>query len=167
MLDGLEKHRPSFANPSVATLAVVFHDVVYDPARQDNEAQSAVKMETLLSGHVDNRMLKLAAAQILATQQHRATDDQDTNLLLDLDMAVLAQPWPIYLRYAQGVEREYASLIPEFARLRAEKFLTPLLESGKIFITQKFAPLNAAALHNVERERDMLLNRNTQLLSRG
>src|SRR4051812_25326408 len=51
VLSGFDSHRQSFEDPDVAELALFYHDVIYDPSRQDNEVQSAARLYDRLSVH--------------------------------------------------------------------------------------------------------------------
>ena len=39
-----------FNDPDMARLAIVFHDVIYDPTRSDNEQRSAILLKERLAG---------------------------------------------------------------------------------------------------------------------
>ena len=116
------------------------HDVIYDAARSDNEAQSATKMNEKLCGFVDDAILASAAFSIEATRKHASTPAPDTNLILDLDMAILAQPWPVYAQYAQAVMREYLPVYGEeaYRQGRPKLFLEPTIAHGDVFLTDDF-----------------------------
>ncbi|WP_439813636.1 HD domain-containing protein [Zavarzinia sp. CC-PAN008] len=158
MLDGLDAVRADFREPDTAELATVFHDVVYDASRADNEERSAALMRAVLDGHLAPAVLDKAAAMILATQRHQATGDADTDLLLDLDMAILGQDWPVYRRYALGVMREYVPVFGEagYRAGRPERFLEPTAAHGQIFLTDRFRPLNDRAIANMRKEAALL-----------
>lgn len=160
MLNSAEALREQFEDPVPAMLAIVFHDAVYDPARNDNEAQSAAVMRALLKGAVKEETLEVAAFTILATKAHQATEHRDTDLVIDLDMAILAQPWAIYARYAAGVMAEYTPTYGEavYRDARPRLFLDPTVEHGQIFLTELFKPLTAQAIHNMQREREILVS---------
>ena len=142
----------------MARLAIFFHDVIYDPARSDNERRSADLLKRRLSRYISAERLDRAIAIIEATAGHQATGDHDTDLVLDLDMAILAQPWPVYETYARGVMAEYLPHIGEAAwrQGRVSLFLDPTLARGKIFLTDHFKPLEDRALENLRREKAWL-----------
>jgi predicted metal-dependent HD superfamily phosphohydrolase len=158
MLEGFDAIKATFEQPLAAELAIFFHDVIYDPSRRDNEEQSARKMQDLLGGLVDQTLLESAARSVQATKQHALTSSHDTNLLLDLDMAILGQPWPVYERYAKGVMQEYLPLYGEVAYRHGRRtlFLEPTIAHGTVFLTDAFKPLNPQAIQNMQREAEIL-----------
>lgn len=152
MLD--EAEALPFSDRDAVELAILFHDVVYDPARRDNEERSAGALHERLGGLVAETILAHAEAMILATRRHEPTGDADADLFLDLDMSILAAPWPEYVRYAEGVMREYVPIYGEdaFRRGRLDLFLRPMLARGRVFLTDQFAARDAIALQNMARE---------------
>jgi predicted metal-dependent HD superfamily phosphohydrolase len=148
--------RDRFEKPESVLLALFFHDIVYDPARQDNEAQSAALLCDRLPD-IDGAVLNHACFCILESKGHKATGDADTDLFLDLDMSILGAPWEDYLRYAQGVAREYLPVFgaEAYAAGRPNLFLEPTLSSGHIFLTEPFQPLETQARHNLSAELDL------------
>ena len=147
-----------FRDGEIAQLAIFFHDLVYDPLRNDNERRSAEVMTQRLSDHVSANKLDKATAIIEATASHQPTGDADTDLVLDLDMGILGQPWPIYETYARGVMAEYLPYTGEAAwrQGRVSLFIDPTLARGKIFITDHFKPFDDRAMENLQREKAWL-----------
>ena len=145
-----ERLRECFRDPDTVLLALFFHDVIYEAARQDNEARSADLMRKLLPDIDTER----AVAMIEATKHHNATPDPDTNLLLDIDMSILGADWPAYRAYAEGVYREYLPVYGHeaYAAGRAALFLQPTLAHDSIFLTPEFADREAVARDNLHRE---------------
>jgi predicted metal-dependent HD superfamily phosphohydrolase len=158
MLDGFEVLKAKFEQPVAAELAIFFHDVIYDAARSDNEEQSAIKMMEKLHGVVDDTVLTSAAFSIEATKKHAVTTNPDTNLIIDLDMAILGQPWAVYEQYAKGVMLEYLPVYGEAAyrQGRPKLFLEPTIARGDIFLTDDFKHLNDQAMRNMQREAEIL-----------
>lgn len=100
--------------------AIWFHDAVYNPKASDNEAKSAelaVREGRRLG--VDEATLKHAAAMILATERHHA-DDPETQLVLDVDLAILGAPPERFQEYERQIRAEYA-WVPSFLYRRARK----------------------------------------------
>lgn len=148
--------RDLFEKPASVLLALFFHDIVYDPARQDNEAQSAALLCDRLPD-IDGAVLNHACFCILESKGHKETGDADTDLFLDLDMSILGAPWADYLRYAQGVAREYLPVYgaEAYAAGRPALFLEPTLAHDHIFLTEPFRPLEVQARHNLAAEMDL------------
>lgn len=146
-----------FIAPDAALLALFFHDVVYDAAKSDNEERSAGMMHALLSASVDDKMLAQAAFSILETKHHQATGDADTDLVLDIDMAILGAPWDTYLSYAENVAREYIPVygLDSYAAGRGTLFIEPTLAHDRLFLTEAFAGLETQARENLSTERDL------------
>lgn len=145
-----------FETPDSALLALVFHDVVYDPARQDNEAVSAGVLRERLGG-IDGLIMKQACFCIEETKHHKATGDADTDLVLDIDMAILGASWDDYLRYAENVAREYIPVygLDAYTTGRSALFLEPTLAHDRLFLTDAFADREAQARQNLVAERDL------------
>ena len=160
MLDGMREFADDFAAPDTAALAIFFHDAIYDPARSDNEAQSARLLQNMLGGLVVDHVIEPASAIILATKAHEGGAEPDINLVIDLDMAVLGAPWDDYLRYAKGVMAEYVPVYGEdaYRQGRCQLFLAPVLAGGSVFLTPRFKPLDGRAMANMAREQELLLS---------
>lgn len=86
-------------------LATLFHDIVYDPKRADNEETSAL----IARAWVQPRDADAVAALILATKAHDFDADPTTRALLMADLGVLWTPSErLYRCYARGIRAEYA-----------------------------------------------------------
>ena len=158
MLDGFDIIKTKFEQPTAAELAIFFHDVIYDAARSDNEEQSAMKMKEKLYGIVGDAIVASAAFSIEATKKHAVTPSPDTNLILDLDMMILGQPWAVYEQYAKGVMQEYLPVYGEeaYRQGRPKLFLEPTIAHGDTFLTEDFRHLNKQAIRNMQREAEIL-----------
>lgn len=154
-----ERLSGQFEQPDAARLGLFFHDIVYDPARSDNEARSADRLRDLLEHEIDGDTMSVARRHILETRHHRRNDHEDTNLVLDIDMAILGAPWPDYRAYAEGVYREYLPAYGHdaYAQGRVALFLTPVLERAPIFLTSAFANYEDQARRNLDAERTLWL----------
>ncbi len=91
--------------------ATLFHDIVYDATRPDNEEASAEVARQWLGADGD-----AAVPLILATKAHDlASADPVTRTLLEADLAVLWTPSPaLYAFYARGIRSEYGH-VPDAA----------------------------------------------------
>lgn len=130
MLNDLDSVRvePDFASLDLdeVELAVFFHDIIYEPRATDNEAQSAALFRDAAAGMPPDRIDRVAA-MIFATARHEKSDDPQTQLLLDLDLAILGATPNEYRRYCGAIRAEYEHVSqPDWKKGRAkviEKFL--------------------------------------------
>jgi predicted metal-dependent HD superfamily phosphohydrolase len=102
------------ADPAAVRLAAWYHDVVYDPARTDNEAVSAERARAGLRGLVPEDRIDEVARLVLLTAGHDPEPgDANGAVLCDADLAVLAGPPEAYAAYASAVRAEYGHLSDE------------------------------------------------------
>lgn len=157
MLDVIEAHAGRFREPGAVRLAAFFHDAVYDPSRDDYEERSASLLFERLGGEASPSTLERSRSMILATRRHEASGDAEIDLFSDIDLSILAAPWPDYARYAEGVRREYAPAFGDASYRRGRLgFLRSVLARGRIFLTAEYAPQDSAALANLAHEVDAL-----------
>jgi predicted metal-dependent HD superfamily phosphohydrolase len=98
-------------DPDAVRLAAWYHDVVYDPRRDDNEQVSAERARAGLRGLVPPERVEEVVRLVLLTAGHDpAPDDADGAVLCDADLAVLAGPPEAYAAYASAVREEYGHL---------------------------------------------------------
>lgn len=153
MIDDIEAHAGRFRVPDAARLAAFFHDAVYDLSRGDNEERSGRLLRERLSGLDPAHIQEQAEAVILATRRHEAGGDSEIDLFLDIDLAILAAPWPDYACYADGIRREFAPAFGDGSYRRGRgAFLRSMLARGRVFLTEEFAARDSAALANLTRE---------------
>jgi predicted metal-dependent HD superfamily phosphohydrolase len=99
------------ADPAAVRLAAWYHDVAYDPQRDDNEQVSAARARIGLLGLVDDGRVAEVERLVLLTAGHDPQpDDANGAVLCDADLAVLASPAPAYAGYASAVREEYGHL---------------------------------------------------------
>ena len=138
----LEKLRLfSCASPRNVFLAILFHDAVYVAGRQDNEEQSAALAVATLENYsvVPREDVAAVRHMIIATSEHHVSEnmDEDSRVLLDIDMSILGAEPARYRRYAEDVQTEFAPLVPETRRYRMGRlrFLQGLAFRAHLFAT--------------------------------
>jgi len=129
--------------------AVLFHDVIYDPAAKDNEARSA---ELARQRGVSDR----AAELILLTARHGhlapADVDSDAALFLDADTAILGGSRLDFDAYDAAIAREYSHLPPDVYAAGRRAFLANMLARPRLFLSDFFhTRLDALARANLRR----------------
>lgn len=135
----LTVHGGSARDPDALKLAILYHDVVYDPRRSDNEAVSAdLARRGLTALGVDAALVERVVQLVLATQ-HGAhvpdTMDTDLALLLDLDLSVLAAPTDDYDAYAAAIRCEYAHVPGLLYRPGRRRVLQMFLDADQLYLT--------------------------------
>ncbi|RZI85635.1 MAG: metal-dependent phosphohydrolase [Rubrivivax sp.] len=155
LLTLLDAHQHLVHDTMAVTLAIWFHDAIYDSTRKDNEELSAVLAErTLLEWGCGAPLIASVVSKIRATKRHEWTDgDPDTAVFLDFDLSILAAPEPVYEAYARQVRQEYA-WVPEplYGPARAEILRSFLNRSSLYFIPSLRGAWEAAARRNLSAE---------------
>jgi predicted metal-dependent HD superfamily phosphohydrolase len=145
---------PGWRAPNESYLALLFHDAVYLAGAKDNEAQSAELARNALSAIACDR--ERVAALIMLTARHGRIDreelDEDARLFCDCDMAILGAAPERYDAYEAAIAREYALIPPPLFRAGRNAFLSALLASPRIFLSDFFCDrLDARARDNLRR----------------
>jgi predicted metal-dependent HD superfamily phosphohydrolase len=140
-------------------LAVWFHDVVYDPLRHDNEAQSAEwALAFLQETSLEPARRERVADLIRRTQDHtqpQPPHDADLLLFLDADLNILGAPAPAYWEYARQIRREYQAVPNLLYRPGRRQVLAKMLAAPVLFHTPALRDeLDAQARHNLQAELD-------------
>jgi predicted metal-dependent HD superfamily phosphohydrolase len=115
LLSQLEEHGHAVVDRDAVVLAMLFHDVVYDPLRHDNEEKSeAIAGERLAFLGFPGGVIAKVEQYIYATKHAQAfvKSDCDLAVLLDRALSTLATAPAEYRTYAQVIRREYA-LVPD------------------------------------------------------
>jgi predicted metal-dependent HD superfamily phosphohydrolase len=146
LLQLLEVHGKDATDRDALELAILLHDIVYDPERTDNEAASAhLARERLAALGYPEATTTKVARYILATQHDTGTEaaaaDTDLALLLDLDLSALAAEPEAYLAYAQAIRREYAHYRDEVYRAGRRRVLEGFLARERIYFTGRLRAL--------------------------
>jgi predicted metal-dependent HD superfamily phosphohydrolase len=118
-----------------AVAAAFFHDAVYQPTRDDNEAESAAMAERAVReiGWTEHACRNVAD-MVMATAGHDVEGvDRDTAVLLAADLAVLAAEPSRYADYATAVRREYAHVDDAGWRVGRAAVLRGLLARPHLF----------------------------------
>lgn len=154
MVSELKEVRNSITDWDTTLLAVFYHDIVYKASSSSNEADSAKLMLEKLTqiGFPAERAAK-CARMILATKQHEQSEDDDTNYLIDADLAILGANPEDYLRYSEQIRAEYA-IFPDFMyNVGRRKALQHFLSMENIYKTEHFrAKYGKQAKANIENE---------------
>lgn len=121
-------------------IAIWFHDAVYEPFAQDNEARSAsLATELLKPLGVPLEVLERVAQLVNATAHVAAgpiAEDRETAILLDADLAILGAEEPQYRKYSVDIRKEYSAVPEVMYRAGRIKILEGFLERPRIYRTE-------------------------------
>lgn len=119
--------------------SIAYHDIVYDPLKNNNEEKSAQLAESRLSDlsapEVQNQK---CFSQIMATKGHHRSTDNDTNFFTDADLAILGSPEKDYQEYSNMIRKEYRSYPDLVYKTGRKKVLQHFLQMPQIYKTDFF-----------------------------
>jgi len=156
----LVEEEVGWQQPCEVYAAILFHDVVYEVGRKDNEKRSAELARAMVAKHLSGEDLDVerVASLIELTARHghlrRADVNEEEALFLDCDMAILGAPTEDFAAFEAGVRAEYLQkLEPDQYRAGRKAFLERLHGAEHIFLSPYFhARLDAAARRNIRAE---------------
>lgn len=112
-------------------IAGVFHDIVYDPQRKDNEERSIEVLEFYISDSQKNPdIIEQAKKIILATKTH----DKIHDLISDFnkfDCSILDRDLPDLLKWEEQIRKEYSFAPWDVYKERRLRFLNLSLPNHK------------------------------------
>lgn len=115
---------------SVMGLAIIYHDLVYNTLRKNNEERSANIACSRMKEYLSESDLIRLKNYILATKTHTPGDPLQ-NLLVDLDLSILGSTFPDYKTYSRQIRVEYI-WCPSF-----------LYKKGRISVLEQFLTRNS------------------------
>lgn len=134
VVDFLEKREP-VDDPLAVRLAAWFHDAVYEPGSDKNEAASArYAAELLTDWQIDPERVAHVHRLVLVTATHEPVV-RDEAVLSDADLAILAADPDTYEVYTRAVRVEYGHLGDAEWRAGRAAFVRSLLDRDHLYTT--------------------------------
>lgn len=136
-------------------LATLYHDIVYDAQKSDNENRSAERCQNELPQlGIPAMQIRSICELILATKKHQlSSESSDLKFFLDADLAILGAAAPRYDRYAADVRKEYAHVPAADYRAGRSAVLKKFLERTQLYFTELMrARFEDIARQNLTRE---------------
>lgn len=120
---------------TLVKLAIWFHDVIYIPARQDNEEESVnFTRKQLVSLNLAPFQIEEVIRLIMLTKNHTTSDiDMNGMVMMDADLAILGSKKERYEEYMQEIRKEYSYLSDQDFYLGRLAFLQNLLARPQLF----------------------------------
>jgi predicted metal-dependent HD superfamily phosphohydrolase len=153
-----DQHLDRISNAAVTGFAILYHDIVYDTYRPDNEEQSAALAESHLKQlNVNGRIIENIKTFIIATKDHKVPVGyalkNDLGLFLDFDIAILGADAETYRAYGEKIRQEYLKYPDNIYKAGRKQALQKVLEAEKIFITNDFVKtMEETARKNINSE---------------
>src|SRR3989344_1609799 len=144
--------------PEHVELAFFFHDVIYDPRRNDNEERSAdfAKVSIKQMGGED-RLAEKINDMIIYTKHTEIPFDYESQLLLDIDLSILGKSESEFDEYENGIRKEYDFVSDEDFRNGRGEILEKFIKRPSIYITDRFRErYESKAIKNLERSIEKL-----------
>lgn len=148
-LQQLEAVRHLAQQPALLELALWFHDAVYDPTQNsqdvqhNNEQQSANwAVQFLQQGQATQRQQPRLDSdlveQLIMTTQHHQASTPDEQLMVDIDLAILASPPSRFAQYEQQIRFEYQFVASEVFMLKRREVLMQFYQRERIYQSDYF-----------------------------
>jgi len=132
------------ANASALQMwAILFHDVIYNATRTDNEERSADMAVEYLSGVLSAEDLETVKQIILSTKLHEPLVPEAA-LVSDLDLCPLAIPPEDFERNRWLIREEFKHLTKEAYMQGTHHFAEGLLAKEHIYLLPEFRDLHEA-----------------------
>ena len=123
---------------NLVVFAIAYHDIIYNPQKNDNEEKSADHAAKLLFGLLDVQSLESCRYMIIATKNHELDNEADVNYFNDADLSILGASTDNYQIYAKEIRKEY-ELYPDFIYNQGrQKVLKHFLAMKQIYKTDYF-----------------------------
>ena len=139
LLNELSACKPLIKKWNDSLLSMFYHDIIYDPSKNNNEEESgALAVKRLTEAKVKPRQINRIELQILATKKHTPTNDLDTDLFTDADVAILGASPDVYKNYTEQIRKEYKAYADDLYKAGRKKVLLGFLNRDSIFTTKYF-----------------------------
>ncbi|MEV2275018.1 metal-dependent phosphohydrolase [Nocardiopsis sp. NPDC049922] len=124
-------------DPDAVRYAAWFHDAVYEGRPGEDERESALLAERLLTalGVAPGRVREVARLVRMTADHRTEPGDADGAVLRDADLSVLASPPDEYLAYTAAVRAEYRRVPDALFRAGRLRILRKLLLAPHLYAT--------------------------------
>lgn len=133
----LDLARDQIPHPDRVEMGIWFHDIIYEPGKEDNEARSADFFRKRATGAMDSEFVVAVEELILATTHRTMPVGPDRGFICDIDLSSFGLPWEGYMRDTENLRRELQVSDEEYDP-KKRRFLEAMLSRPKIFVTDSF-----------------------------
>lgn len=152
MLSNLKEVKENIEDWDTTLFAVFYHDIIYKVSNSTKEADSAkLAMERLNSIAYPATKIAKCVNMILATKEHLTSEDNDTNFLMDADLAILGKSEEEYQKYRDQIREEYAIYHDFIYKFGRKKTMQKFLNKENVYKTEYFSnKFSQQARNNIE-----------------
>jgi predicted metal-dependent HD superfamily phosphohydrolase len=138
-LSELDHARQLALNAAEVEIALWFHDAIYNPHASNNEEASARWAERFLGSHaVDPARIERVRGHILATRHASPAVSPDSQLVVDIDLAILGAGRDTYQEFEVNVRKEYSWVPATVFRSKRAEILQSFLDRPALYHTLIF-----------------------------
>lgn len=135
----LFRHPEKFLNPDTIVFSIVYHDVIYNILKTNNEERSAdYARRNLSKTSFPAEETDRCISMILATKTHSITNDPEINLFTDADLSILGADPNTYVTYTEQIRKEYFVYPGSIYNPGRRKVIEHFLRMERIFKTDSF-----------------------------
>jgi predicted metal-dependent HD superfamily phosphohydrolase len=125
--------------PLEVSLALWFHDVIYNPKAKDNEEQSQQYAKRVVTSlKLNSQFAENLGNLILATKHITKPLTIDEALMMDIDLSILGKPRGIFDEYEKNIRKEYSFVNEIEFRNGRKRILEGFLARGEIYYSDYF-----------------------------
>lgn len=137
-LEEFEQVRDLTQDPNSVEMALWYHDAIYDRKPDDEERSAQLAMVVAANLDLPDGFDSRVSGLILATKHRSIPQDPDTQVLIDIDLAILGQSDEVFDEYERNIRKEY-DFVPEEAFIRGRlAILEPFSRRDPIYSTLFF-----------------------------
>jgi predicted metal-dependent HD superfamily phosphohydrolase len=155
---GLDIFKKLDTGTTEQVIAWLFHDIIYDPTKRDNEALSGQLARKFIKENGDDNIISLGDVSVIIndTMTHIPTVPI-SGLVLDIDMSSLADnDYNEFERQRLLAAKEYAFFGKDVVMAGTKAFIIKTLNQDRIFTTDYFKPMESVARSNLKKYLDGL-----------
>jgi predicted metal-dependent HD superfamily phosphohydrolase len=139
MLIDLKEVELLVADPNALKMAIWFHDTIYDTKSKTNEEDSFKLANILLSGSgVAQDFINKVKQPIMATKHTAPVQDNDSQIIMDLDILNFGKNKDEFLSIGQDVRDEYDWVSDKDFKEGRKKVLNSFLTRPSVFSHKYF-----------------------------
>ena len=154
-----EVNKNKLEDPNVVFLAIIYHDIVYNPKRSDNEEKSMLYFSKNIYPFLKGNSKRFAKVSLLimatthGPEMLELAEDFDSQFMLDMDLEILSTRHASeYEWYRTGIRKEYGMFSDAQYKKGRKAVLERFLKRKKIYLTKDFKPDEKRARKNLRNE---------------